>query len=90
MIIGLLLELVLGLFSVLTIGISVAPVPAEVLETMTDVILYLSFGVSFLGNYIDVPFFLTLFGIILGMDIAFGLYDFVMWVLKKIPMLGVE
>lgn len=90
MIIGLLLELLLSLFNVLTVGIKVVGVPADVGMAFAEAIEYMLFGLSLLGHYIDVPFMMTLFGIVIGMDVAFGLYDFVMWVLKKIPMLGIE
>lgn len=90
MIIGLLLELVLALFNILTSGLNIVSFPTPVLDLLYDVVSYLTFGLSFLNNYIDVPYFMSLFGIVVGMDVAFGIYDFVMWVLKKIPMLGVE
>ena len=66
MIIGLLLELLLGLFSVLTVGIQVAQLPSDTAQAFGDAIQYMVFGLSLLGHYIDVPYMMTLFGIVLG------------------------
>lgn len=90
MIIGLLLELIYALFYALTAAISIGSAPVQLGETLAAATQYMFFGLTFLNNYVDVPYMLTLFGIVLAMDAAFGIYDFVMWVLKKIPMVGIE
>lgn len=90
MIIGLLLELMLGLFSVLTAGISIMQVPVEALQAGHTALEYMVFGLQFLNNYVDVPFLMTLFSVILGVDTGFMIYRFCMWVTKKVPMIGIE
>ena len=90
MIIKLLMDLLYSVFSVLTLPIKIPGMPDSVREFVAVSIDYISTGISLLGNFVDIGFLLILFGIIIAVDVGILLYKLVMWVLKKIPMLGIE
>lgn len=64
--------------------------PNEVYLYIEDMFDYLVAGASILANYSPYQYMMTLFGIIITVDIAIHLYHFVMWVLNKIPMLDID
>lgn len=89
MIIVKLMDMVYALLDILLV-FEIPPMPAEVtqyLDTFTD---YLATGAGVVANYIPLPYAMTLFGVTLAIDAGFMLYHFVMWLVKKIPMLGIE
>lgn len=89
MIIEMLLNLIKNLLNTLLV-FSIPQLPAEV-QTYIDMMFnYLVSGASILANYTPLPYLLTLFGIIVAIDIGINVYKFVMWILKKIPMIGVS
>lgn len=90
MIIKGLLTLIYNVFKVLTIPISIPTMPDGVKEVIALSIDYLGEGVAILSNYVDMNYLLSLFGIIIAVDIGMLVYKLVMWVIKKIPMLGIE
>lgn len=89
MIVQLLAELIYGLMNVLLI-LDIPDIPPEVANYINSFFDYLSAGVGILANYVPLGYLLTLFGIILAVDVGITLYHFIMWVLKKIPMIGVS
>lgn len=85
MIIEKLLSLVIKLFELLTF----ASMPDEVYEIMDTVFEYLTVGLQILTCYTNLSYLLLLFGVICSIDIGIGVYHFVIWILRKIPMLGI-
>ena len=57
------------------------------LDTLFD---YLVTGASLLANYTPLSYMLILVGVIISVDVALYVYKFVMWILRKIPMLSIE
>lgn len=47
-------------------------------------------GIYILNNVMDMPYFLTLVFISISIDIGIRLYNFIMWVLNKIPALDID
>lgn len=90
MIIKLLMDLVYTVFSFLTALIDIPDLPAEVSTYVNDFLGYLGTGIALLSNYCHLSYLLVLFGLVVAVDVGISLYKFVMWVLKKIPMLGIE
>lgn len=90
MIIKALLDLLYSVFSVLTLPISIPAMPDGIIEFIATSLDYIGVGISIIANYCDISFLLTLFGIVIAVDVGILLYKVVMWVLKKIPMLGME
>lgn len=62
----------------------------EVLGYFNQGFEYLIMGGSILANYTPLTYLLVLFGVVLALEIAVNLYHLIMWILKKIPFLGIE
>lgn len=90
MIIESLMKIILKVISVLTKAINIPSLPESVTGYMDTALDYIGTGVQFLAVYVNLEYLLVLFGIILAIDIGLGIYHFVMWIIKKIPMLGVS
>lgn len=89
MLIKLLLDLIYTLLDKLLI-LNIPQLP-ETVQTYIDTLFdYLVAGASVLANYTPLAYILTLFGIIVAVDIGINIYKFVMWILKKIPMIGIS
>lgn len=89
MIIELLLSFILRILNILLV-FEIPMLPQEVYGYFDTFFTYLESGASVLANYVPLSYLLTLFGIIVAIDGGILLYKFVMWILKKIPMLGIE
>ncbi len=90
MLIELILDALYGIFSVLTAPINIPRLPESVHGFLDTAFGYLQSGAGIVANYVDLTFLLAIFGIILTVDIGIHLYHFVMWILRKIPMLSIE
>ena len=90
MIIEALMNVIYMLFELLTSPISIPSLPVGVQDVITGALDFISVGVAFLANYCDIGYLVTLFGVILAVDAGMLIYKFVMWVLKKIPMIGIQ
>ena len=90
MIIELLLDAIFNVMYLLTSPIDLPELPSSVTDVIEMSFQYLQAGVGILANYTDITYLLSLFGIILAIDVGIKLYHFVMWIIKKIPMLGIE
>lgn len=90
MIIEKLLELVIKIFGLLTSAIDIPALPDDVSDILNTVLEYLNTGVQLLACYTNLKYLLVLFGIIVAVDVGISVYHFVMWILRKIPMLGIS
>lgn len=90
MIIELLLDLVYGLFELLTTPIDIPVLSDEVLSYFDTFLDYFGMGIGILSYFINWSYITLLFGIVMLVEVGVRLYYFVLWVLKKIPMLGIE
>lgn len=90
MIVLALMELVYGLFEILTSPISIPALPDDMVFILLTATNYLKIGASIIMNYTHYSYLITLLGIIIAVDAGLLIYKFVMWVIKKIPMLGIE
>lgn len=89
MIIELLLNLIKNLLNLLLV-FKIPPLPDNVTGYIDMLFGYLETGASILANYTPLAYLLTLFGLIVAIDGAILIYHFVMWILKKIPMLSMS
>lgn len=64
--------------------------PDEVYGHIDTAFTYISAGAGVVANYTPLPYLMTLFGVILAVDAGILVFNFVMWVLRKIPMLGIS
>lgn len=90
MIIKGLMTLLYNVFSALTSAINIPQLPEEVHTFLSEFLEYMNTGLQILAVYTHLEYLVTLIGIVVLIDVALLLYHFVMWVLKKIPMLGIE
>lgn len=90
MIIEGLLNILYNVFSALTSAINIPSMPEGVSAQINNFNQYLIVGLQILGTYVDLPYLLTLFKIVIAIEIGLKIYHFVIWVIKKIPMLGVS
>lgn len=90
MLIELILNALLAVLFALTSGINIPLLPVEVTVYITEFMSYLALGASILSNYAPLGYLLSLFGVVIAVDIGISVYRVVMWVLKKLPMLGIS
>lgn len=90
MLVEALFNLVYLIFQILTTVVSVPAMPAKVTEVLGVLIEYVSTGIAILGNYCDMSYLLALFALIAVVDTAVMSYKIVLWIVKKIPILGIE
>lgn len=90
MIIEALLNVLYNVFSALTSAISIPALPDDVSTYFSTALSYLKTGIQILSAFTPLSYLLTLFGIVVALEVGLKLYHFVMWVLKKIPMLGIS
>lgn len=87
------IELLLGLlYKVLDLLLifKIPQLPSQVTSYVDTLFGYLETGASILSNYTPLTYLLTLFGIFVAVDAAILIYHFVMWIIRKIPMLGMS
>lgn len=84
------MNVVYVLFEILTMPISIPGLPEGVRDVVTGALDFISVGVALLANYCDIGYLVTLFGVILAVDAGMLIYKFVMWIIKKIPMVGIS
>lgn len=90
MIIKLLLDVLYGVFAILTAPISIPGMPEEVTEFIAVALDYITSGVCIVSQFFDLNYLFMLFSLIIIVDAGILIYKLVMWVIKKIPMLNVR
>lgn len=90
MIIKLLIDLIYTVISVLTLPINIPDLPSEVSTYIATAVEYIGTGLGILNNYTHLSYLLTLFGVVLAVDVGLALYKLVMFIIKKIPMLNIS
>lgn len=89
MIIEMLLNLLKGVLNLLLV-FKIPMLPEEVTGYIDTLFGYLETGASILANYTPLGYLLVLFGIIVAVDAGIMIYHFVMWIIRKIPMLSMS
>lgn len=90
MLIEALLNLIYTVLDFLFAPIHLPSLPEGVASFLASAMEYLQVGLSILAAYTDLNYLLALFGIIIAVDAAVLVYKLVMWILRKIPMLGIQ
>lgn len=85
-----LVSMLINVFDKLTSAIDIPALPASVDDMLWEVWDYLYSGAVILMNYTHWDYLRILFGIVLAIEAAFTIYKLVMWILRKIPMLGIS
>lgn len=84
------LETILNVLEKIFSNISIPNIPDSVIDIINEVAEYVGLGFSILNNYCDLSYILTLFMIVLSVDFILDLINFILWICRKIPMLGVS
>lgn len=90
MIIKGLLDLFYQFVSLLTKPINIPQLSDDIINTFNTFTDYLVNGVHILANYTHIRYLMGLLGIIIAVDIGVALYEFVIFILKKIPFIGIS
>ena len=90
MIIEALLNVIAGFLAVLLYPLQLAQLPDNIADIMVTLLGYLADGVAIVAAYTHFTFLVVLFEIVIAIDILYTLYIIVMWILRKIPFLGVS
>lgn len=88
MIVELLLNVVYAVIAVLTAPINLPMMDNNVLSVITQYFDYLTAGITILNTYIDLGYLSILFGLVVLLDLGMLLYKFIIWFLKKIPVVN--
>lgn len=89
MIIELLLSLIYNLFNLLTSPIHI-PGYDSIYDQFEPLIHIALQTIPLLNNFVDLSVASALLIILVFIDVGVALYHFVMWILRKIPMIGVS
>ena len=90
MILKLLFELIIGLLEFVFGWVSFPAMPSVVVETFDFVLTYIEMGLGILWLFVPRDVCLALLPLVLALENFDKLYSVVMWILKKIPFLGME
>ena len=90
MIVNALMTLLLSVFGVLTLPIDIPSMPDSVKEVLAIALDYITSGMAIVANFTNFGYLVTLFTLVLIADAGIMVYKVVMWVLRKIPVLGIE
>lgn len=90
MIIELLMTLVLNVFEVLTSAIDLPELPSSIESVFNTAFDYIFSGIEILANYTHYSYLITLFMVIVTVDVGLHMYQAVMYILKKIPMINIK
>lgn len=89
MILEMLLDVIYNILDLLLI-LDIPNMPTEALSYIDTAFDYLVAGAGVLANYTPLPYLLVLLGVVIAVDMGIMIYHFIMWIIKKIPMLGIE
>lgn len=66
--------------------VKIPSIPDNVLGLIDEGMVYLKAGGGILANYTDLNYLLSLFGIIVTIDLIIMGYHLIMWIIKKAPI----
>lgn len=89
MIIEMLLDAIYNILRLLFV-FELPQLPEDVLSYINTIFDYMVTGAGILANYTPLGYLMILFGVILAIDAGLLIYHLVMWIIRKIPMLGIS
>lgn len=90
MIFSSLLNMFLDIFDSLSSSFNFPSLPDEVHSHIAEFLEYVQAGASVLAIYTDLGYLLILLGLALQIELSLYAYRLVMWILRKIPGLGIR
>lgn len=85
-----LISMLSGLIEWITAALNLPGLPPEVAQVAASVTQYLVTGLQIVANYTHLDYLLVLFGVVVAVDSGILAYKIIIWILKKIPMLGIS
>mgnify|MGYP004705263479 FL=1 len=79
-----------GLFLALLSVIDIPDMPESIQSAVATVTQYLGAGYGVLSNFVDMSIVGPLLLAVVVIDAAYHVYLFVMWILRKLPFLGMS
>lgn len=90
MIFEVVLNILALLLDVVLWPLKIAALPDVVKETFFMALTYLADGIAIVAAYTDFAFLVALFTFAMVVDGVYMSYNVVMWILRKIPFLGID
>ena len=91
MIIEALLNMIIGLFEKLLSFINIPQIPADVVNQVDSSLqVFILRASELIDLFLPYNIAKTLLIIVIAIELGVELYHFVMWILRKIPMLGIS
>lgn len=90
MLIEIILNFILLVFRVAFATIQIENLPSDIQMVLATLTAYLIDGGRVICAYIHVPYILALLTFVIAMNAVMNGYRFLMWVLRKIPFLGID
>lgn len=90
MLIEALLNLIVALLHVLFLPLQIDSLPDQISQTLLLFIGYIADGVAVVAAYTHFSYLLVLLGIVIVVNGIYFSYSVIMWILKKIPFLGIH
>ncbi len=91
MIIETIMNALISLFTTLLSFVHIPQIPADILSSVNDTIdLIIDRSSEMIDLVIPYNISVVLLGIVIAIELGVHIYHFIMWVLKKIPMVGIE
>ena len=90
MLVDALIDMLYSLIDWITSGLNIPQLPDGVADVLANFVQYVATGIAILSNYTHMDYLLILFGVVVGVEAAILIYKFIMWIIRKIPMLGIS
>lgn len=90
MIVEALLGLVSWIIDILLFPLEIQELPQKFAEIMALITTYFLRAASIIAAYIDTPYILALLGFVISFNAVLAAFDFIMWVLRKIPFINIH
>lgn len=90
MLIQLLIEFVFVAFEFFTSLVNLPDFPPTVDEYVGTFFEILKTGLAVLSNYLDLSYLFTLLSLYITLVLTLDIYKLIMWIIKKIPLLGIK
>lgn len=79
-----------GLVLSITSFINIPDIPQSVMDNLNTFKTSIVSGYGLLSNYLNMSLVLGLLGTIIAIDVIIHAYYFIMWILRKIPVLNIS
>lgn len=74
----------------LLLVINIPELPEQVMEYVNTFFDYMASGGGIVANYTPLGYLLVLLGVLIAVDVGIMVYHFVMWIIRKIPMVSMS